>query len=106
MSVYGWKSFMEDEGQPEKPRIYGVREMIGPNYTFLNRNVLQDILESMGQVVDGLKFTRGSHSLMPKTFIKERGFYGKIPSIRLLHEKVPLSWGTFSCNGYLPEIFP
>ncbi|XXG62792.1 hypothetical protein AAC387_Pa05g1098 [Persea americana] len=50
MSVYGWKSFMEDEGQPEKPRIYGVREMIGPNYTFLNRNVLQDILESMGQV--------------------------------------------------------
>lgn len=32
---------------------------------------LQDILESMGQFVDGLKFTGGSHSLMPKTFIKE-----------------------------------
>ncbi|KAJ8622242.1 hypothetical protein MRB53_030771 [Persea americana] len=71
MSVYGWKSFMEDEDRPEKPRIYGVTEMRGPNYTLLSRNVLQDILESTGQFVDGLKFTGGSHSLMPKTFIKE-----------------------------------
>ncbi|MBO8589709.1 phosphosulfolactate synthase, partial [Staphylococcus aureus] len=63
--------FMEDEDRPEKPRIYGVTEMRGPNYTLLSRNVLQDILESTGQFVDGLKFTGGSHSLMPKTFIKE-----------------------------------
>lgn len=62
---------MEDEDRPEKPRMYGVTEMRGPNYTLLNRNVLEDILESMGQFVDGLKFTGGSHSLMPKTFIKE-----------------------------------
>ncbi|KAG0449915.1 hypothetical protein HPP92_027153 [Vanilla planifolia] len=32
---------------------------------------VQDILESMGQFVDGLKFSGGSHSLMPNTFIKE-----------------------------------
>lgn len=45
--------------------------MRGPNYTFLTQNVLQDIFESMGQFVDGLKFSGGSHSLMPKDFIKE-----------------------------------
>lgn len=32
---------------------------------------MQDIFESMGQFVDGLKFSGGSHSLMPKSFIKE-----------------------------------
>lgn len=32
---------------------------------------LQDILESIGEFVDGLKFYGGSHSLMPKDFVKE-----------------------------------
>lgn len=31
----------------------------------------QDIFDSMGQFVDGLKFSGGSHSLMPKSYIKE-----------------------------------
>ena len=31
----------------------------------------QDVFETMGQFVDGLKFSGGSHSLMPKSFIKE-----------------------------------
>ncbi|CAK9135457.1 unnamed protein product [Ilex paraguariensis] len=71
MSLFGWKSFYENEDRPEKPRRYGVTEMRGPHYTLLSQNLLQDIFESMGQFVDGLKFTGGSHSLMPKTFIKE-----------------------------------
>lgn len=41
MSVYGWKSFLEDEDRPEKPRRYGVTEMRGPNFTSLNRDILQ-----------------------------------------------------------------
>ncbi|KAG6778646.1 hypothetical protein POTOM_014984 [Populus tomentosa] len=32
---------------------------------------LQDVFETMGQFVDGLKFSGGSHSLMPKSSIKE-----------------------------------
>lgn len=68
---YRWKSFSEDEDRPEKPRRFGVTEMRSPNYSLLSQNTLQDIFESMGQFVDGLKFSGGSHSLMPKAFIKE-----------------------------------
>ncbi|KAM6584036.1 hypothetical protein CsatB_011038 [Cannabis sativa] len=70
MSAYRWKNFQEDEDRPEKPR-FGVTEMRGPHYTLLSQNLLQDISESMGQFVDGLKFNGGSHSLMPKSFVKK-----------------------------------
>ncbi|KAB5533898.1 hypothetical protein DKX38_016984 [Salix brachista] len=68
---YQWKSFEEDEDRPEKPRGFGVTEMRGPQYTILSQNMLQDVFETVGQFVDGLKFSGGSHSLMPKSFIKE-----------------------------------
>ncbi|ONK61067.1 uncharacterized protein A4U43_C08F25920 [Asparagus officinalis] len=68
---YGWKSFNDDEDRPEKPRRFGVTEMRSPSYSLFSQNTLQDIFESMGQFVDGLKFSGGSHSLMPKAFIKE-----------------------------------
>lgn len=71
MSAYRWKSFFEDEDRPEKPRTFGVTEMRGPHYTLLTQNLVQDIFESMGHFVDGLKFSGGSHSLMPKAYIKE-----------------------------------
>ncbi|OIW10491.1 hypothetical protein TanjilG_00429 [Lupinus angustifolius] len=71
MSAYKWKSFEENEDRPMKPRRYGVTEMRSPHYNLFTRNVLQDIFESMGEYVDGLKFCGGSHSLMPKTCIKE-----------------------------------
>ncbi|KAL5972837.1 hypothetical protein ACLOJK_039643 [Asimina triloba] len=87
------KNFYEDEDRPEKPRRYGMTEMRGPHYSLPNQEALQilcqdlgsyenggwndvglevvDILESLGQFVDGLKFSGGSHSLLPKSFIKE-----------------------------------
>uniref|UniRef100_A0A1J3JLA4 Phosphosulfolactate synthase n=1 Tax=Noccaea caerulescens TaxID=107243 RepID=A0A1J3JLA4_NOCCA len=68
---YRWKSFEENEDRPEKPRRYGVTEMRGPRYSVLSQNVLQEIFESMGQFVDGLKFSGGSNSLIPKSFIKQ-----------------------------------
>ncbi|XP_051128454.1 protein HEAT-STRESS-ASSOCIATED 32 [Andrographis paniculata] len=71
MAAYRWKSFFEDEDRPEKPRRYGVTEMRGPNYSLFSQNLLQDVFESMGEFVDGLKFAGGSHSLMPKDYIKE-----------------------------------
>lgn len=71
MSAYRWKTFHENEDRPEKPRRYGVTEMRGPHYTLFSQNVLQDIFESMGHIVDGLKFAGGSYSLMPKSLVKE-----------------------------------
>ncbi|CAI9756571.1 unnamed protein product [Fraxinus pennsylvanica] len=71
MAAYKWKSFFEDEDRPEKPRRYGVTEVRGPHYSLFSQNLLQDVFESMGQFVDGLKFTGGSHSLMSKSYIKE-----------------------------------
>ncbi|XP_059661116.1 protein HEAT-STRESS-ASSOCIATED 32-like [Cornus florida] len=70
-SAYTWKSFFENEDRPEKPRRFGVTEMRGPHYTLFSQNLIQDIFESMGQFVDGLKFTGGSHSLMQKDFVKD-----------------------------------
>ncbi|KAK7252228.1 hypothetical protein RIF29_36038 [Crotalaria pallida] len=71
MAAYRWKSFDENEDRPTKPRRYGVTEMRSPLYNLFSHNVLQDIFESMGEYVDGLKFCGGSHSLMPKTSLKE-----------------------------------
>ncbi|EEF43963.1 protein HEAT-STRESS-ASSOCIATED 32 [Ricinus communis] len=72
MSVYyQWKTFDEDDDRPEKPRRFGVTEMRGPQYSLLTQNMLRDVFESMGQFVDGLKFSGGSHSLMPRSFIKD-----------------------------------
>ncbi|KAL3627584.1 Protein HEAT-STRESS-ASSOCIATED 32 [Castilleja foliolosa] len=71
MAVYRWKTFFEDEDRPEKPRRFGVTEMRGPNYSLFSQNLLQEVFDSMGQFVDGLKFAGGSHSLMPKSYIKE-----------------------------------
>ncbi|KAG6392293.1 hypothetical protein SASPL_146507 [Salvia splendens] len=71
MASYRWKTFFEEEDRPEKPRRYGVTEMRGPHHSLFSQNLLQDVFDSMGQFVDGLKFAGGSHSLMPKSYIKE-----------------------------------
>lgn len=65
-----WKSFIEEEDRPEKPRTFGLTEIRGPQYSLFSQNVLQDVFESVGQFVDGLKFSGGSNSLTPDSYIK------------------------------------
>lgn len=53
-----------------KPRQRGVTEIRGPYYTPMGARYLQDILETMGQYVDSLKFAGGSFSLMPRPALR------------------------------------
>lgn len=54
-----------------KPRQRGVTEIRGPYYTPMGRRYLEDLLETMGQYVDTLKFAGGSFSLMPRRAVQE-----------------------------------
>lgn len=54
-----------------KPRTRGITEIRGPYYTPMGTRYLSDILETMGEYVDTLKFAGGSFSLMPRARIVE-----------------------------------
>jgi len=54
-----------------KPRTSGLTEIRGPYYTPLGKRQLEDILETMGEYVDSLKFAGGSFSLMPRPVLIE-----------------------------------
>src|SRR5438067_3656601 len=63
-------AFLELNQRMAKPRTRGITEIRGPYYTPMGRRYLQDILETMGQYVDALKFAGGSFSLMPSEVVK------------------------------------
>src|SRR5438105_4559098 len=54
-----------------KPRAQGLTEIRGPYYTPMGRRYLEDILETMGEYVDSLKFAGGSFTLMPRERLRE-----------------------------------
>ncbi len=55
----------------EKPRTRGLTEIRGPYYTPVGKRYLEDVLETMGDYIDILKFAGGSFSLMPFKAVKE-----------------------------------
>ena len=54
-----------------KPRTRGITEIRGPYYTPMGKRYLEDVLETMGNYVDSLKFAGGSFSLMPEKQLRE-----------------------------------
>lgn len=64
-------SFLRINQRQSKPRSIGITEIRGPYYTPMGKRYLQDVLETMGNYVDSLKFAGGSFSLMPRTALKE-----------------------------------
>src|SRR5437764_12324190 len=54
-----------------KPRKRGITEIRGPYYTPMGKRYLEDVLETMGEYVDSLKFAGGSFTLMPQDALKE-----------------------------------
>jgi phosphosulfolactate synthase (CoM biosynthesis protein A) len=63
--------FLEINKRQTKPRDRGLTEIRGPYYTPMGKRYLQDVLETMGDYVDSLKFAGGSFSLMPRRAVKE-----------------------------------
>jgi phosphosulfolactate synthase (CoM biosynthesis protein A) len=63
--------FLKVNQRPGKPRRRGVTEIRGPYYTPMGKRYLEDVLETMGQYVDALKFAGGSFSLMPRQVVTE-----------------------------------
>jgi phosphosulfolactate synthase (CoM biosynthesis protein A) len=64
-------AFLPINKREVKPRKHGVTEIRGPYYTPMGKRYLSDVLETMGDYVDILKFAAGSFSLMPRKALKE-----------------------------------
>ena len=54
-----------------KLRTRGITEIRGPYYTPIGKRYLEDVLETMGEYVDSLKFAGGSFTLIPEKQLKE-----------------------------------
>ena len=64
-------SFLHCSHRQSKPRTRGVTEIRGPYYTAMGPRYLRDVLETMGEHVDALKFAGGSFTLMPERALRE-----------------------------------
>jgi len=63
--------YIRSNARPEKPRKVGVTEIRGPYYSAYGKRHLQDVLETFGHHIDGLKFSGGGFSLMPEQHLRE-----------------------------------
>jgi cyclopropane-fatty-acyl-phospholipid synthase len=64
-------AFLRTDQRGFKPRKNGITEIRGSYYLRLAKRSLEDILETIGNYVDALKFTGGSFSLMPQRVLRE-----------------------------------
>ncbi|MFD2761114.1 phosphosulfolactate synthase [Lentibacillus juripiscarius] len=55
----------------EKPRTKGMTEIRGPYYAVMGKQYLRDILETMGDYIDILKFSGGAFTLYPEDKLRE-----------------------------------
>jgi phosphosulfolactate synthase (CoM biosynthesis protein A) len=62
--------FLRMNEREGKPRQRGVTEIRGPYYSVMGKRYLSDVLETMGQYVDSLKFAGGSFTLIPDEALK------------------------------------
>jgi phosphosulfolactate synthase (CoM biosynthesis protein A) len=64
-------SFLRTNRRQPKPRTRGITEIRGPYYTVMGPRYLQDVLETMGEYADILKFAGGSFTLLPGPALKQ-----------------------------------
>jgi phosphosulfolactate synthase (CoM biosynthesis protein A) len=63
-------SFLPTNHRPPKPRTRGITEIRGPYYSVMGTRYLSDVLDTMGEHVDSLKFAGGSFTLMPERALR------------------------------------
>jgi len=63
--------FLRFNRRPAKPRTRGLTEIRGPYYTPFGKRHLADVLDTMGEYIDALKFGGGSFVLYPRAALKE-----------------------------------
>lgn len=63
--------FLNKNERESKPRKTGITEIRGPYYAVMGKRYLLDIIETMGEHVDSLKFSGGSFSIMPREAVTE-----------------------------------
>ena len=63
-------SFIRINERQPKPRARGITEFRGPYYSMMGPRYLEDILETMGEHLDTLKFAGGGFVLMPRDVVK------------------------------------
>jgi phosphosulfolactate synthase (CoM biosynthesis protein A) len=63
-------SFLPTNHRPPKPRTRGLTEIRGPYYTVMGSRYLSDVLDTMGEHIDSLKFAGGSFTLMPERALR------------------------------------
>jgi phosphosulfolactate synthase (CoM biosynthesis protein A) len=63
--------FLRMNEPPPKPRTRGLTEIRGPYYTPMGKRYLEDLLETVGEYVDLLKFAGGSFAIMPARSVRE-----------------------------------
>jgi len=63
--------FVKIDEVPPKPRKKGIVEMRGPYYTPVSLGYLENILDTWGEYVDGVKFAGGSMRLMKLVDVKK-----------------------------------
>src|SRR3989304_3571096 len=63
--------FIRINRREAKPRQRGLTEIRGPYYSVMGARYLTDLLETMGEYVDGVKYAGGSFALMPRQRAQE-----------------------------------
>lgn len=63
--------FLKMNEREGKPRSRGITEIRGPYYSAMGKRYLSDVLETVGEHVDSLKFAGGSFTLMPDEALRE-----------------------------------
>uniref|UniRef100_A0A7I4BGW6 Phosphosulfolactate synthase n=1 Tax=Physcomitrium patens TaxID=3218 RepID=A0A7I4BGW6_PHYPA len=64
-------NYIANIGRPAKPRMLGITEVRGPFHSATGFEPLQNLFESMGEYIDGLKFSGGCHSLMSRDIVQQ-----------------------------------